>query len=401
MKYDLVFEGGGAKGIVFVGALRAFEEHGNTHGRLLGTSAGAITASLVAAGYGSQELQAALSEKQDGESVFEGFMGFPAPFTRNDLKGNDLFILLQDINIHLVPKSIEKNFDEHLIDWLAKQPADRHIFSFIQRGGWYSADNFLDWLKVRMDTGTFNNHPRNFSRMSLEEFYAVTKNDLSVVAADTTGQMMLVLNHLTAPACPLVWAVRMSMSIPLLWQEITWQPEWGEYRGQDITSHTIVDGGLLSCFPLELFLSKLKDVTDVMGEKKTDPVLGLLIDQSLPVPGTESPSAQGTGSGLTELQTVRRITGLLDTAISAHDKMVEEAYEKIIVHLPAKGYRTTEFNMSDQRRDLLVAAGQQAMANYLSRAESGELDLDEAEAARLTKASDRIAIKLLNTSQKL
>ncbi len=369
MKYDLVFEGGGAKGIVFVGALRAFEEHGNTHGRLLGTSAGAITASLVAAGYGSQELQAALSEKQDGESVFEGFMGFPAPFTRNDLKGNDLFILLQDINIHLVPKSIEKNFDEHLIDWLAKQPADRHIFSFIQRGGWYSADNFLDWLKVRMDTGTFNNHPRNFSRMSLEEFYAVTKNDLSVVAADTTGQMMLVLNHLTAPACPLVWAVRMSMSIPLLWQEITWQPEWGEYRGQDITSHTIVDGGLLSCFPLELFLSKLKDVTDVMGEKKTDPVLGLLIDQSLPVPGTESPSAQGTGSGLTELQTVRRITGLLDTAISAHDKMVEEAYEKIIVHLPAKGYRTTEFNMSDQRRDLLVAAGQQAMANYLSRAE--------------------------------
>ena len=50
MKYDLVFEGGGAKGMVFVGALHVFEAQGHTYGRLLGTSAGAITATLLAAG---------------------------------------------------------------------------------------------------------------------------------------------------------------------------------------------------------------------------------------------------------------------------------------------------------------------------------------------------------------
>ena len=160
MKYDLVFEGGGAKGMVFVGALQAFEEHGNTHARVLGTSAGAIAASLVAAGYGAQELKAALSEKKDGVSVFAGFMGFPAPFAKNDLKGNDLFTLLKNINIPLIPKTVEKKLDEHVIDWLAEQPADRHIFSFVQQGGWYSADTFLAWLEARLDAGTFKGKPR-------------------------------------------------------------------------------------------------------------------------------------------------------------------------------------------------------------------------------------------------
>ena len=48
MQYDLVFEGGGAKGIVFVGAMEAFEAAGHTVRRLIGTSAGAINAVLLA-----------------------------------------------------------------------------------------------------------------------------------------------------------------------------------------------------------------------------------------------------------------------------------------------------------------------------------------------------------------
>ena len=44
MKFDLVFEGGGAKGMVFVGAMEVFEGEGCEYGRLLGTSAGATSA---------------------------------------------------------------------------------------------------------------------------------------------------------------------------------------------------------------------------------------------------------------------------------------------------------------------------------------------------------------------
>ena len=39
MKYDLVFEGGGAKGVVFIGAYEEFVQRGHNFGRLLGTSA--------------------------------------------------------------------------------------------------------------------------------------------------------------------------------------------------------------------------------------------------------------------------------------------------------------------------------------------------------------------------
>jgi len=35
MKYDLVFEGGGAKGSVFVGALQEFNARGHETGRLI------------------------------------------------------------------------------------------------------------------------------------------------------------------------------------------------------------------------------------------------------------------------------------------------------------------------------------------------------------------------------
>lgn len=54
---DAVFEGGGVKGIGFIGALKIMEDHGYTWRNVAGTSAGAIVASLVAAGYTAEELK--------------------------------------------------------------------------------------------------------------------------------------------------------------------------------------------------------------------------------------------------------------------------------------------------------------------------------------------------------
>lgn len=51
-----IFQGGGAKGYAHVGALKAAEERGIKFTRVAGTSAGAIIASLVAAGYSADEL---------------------------------------------------------------------------------------------------------------------------------------------------------------------------------------------------------------------------------------------------------------------------------------------------------------------------------------------------------
>src|SRR5918997_6642493 len=56
-KVDLVFEGGGVKGIGLVGAYAALEDRGWEPQCVAGTSAGAIVAALVAAGYTAEELK--------------------------------------------------------------------------------------------------------------------------------------------------------------------------------------------------------------------------------------------------------------------------------------------------------------------------------------------------------
>src|SRR3954447_18482062 len=76
-QFDAVFEGGRAKGIAFVGALDALREKGHTLRRFVGTSAGAITATLLAAGYTRDEIIAAVMEKLDGKPRFSSFMDVP------------------------------------------------------------------------------------------------------------------------------------------------------------------------------------------------------------------------------------------------------------------------------------------------------------------------------------
>jgi predicted acylesterase/phospholipase RssA len=154
------------------------------------------------------------------------------------------------------------------------------------------------------------------------------------------------------------------MSIPLLWQEVIWQAEWGKYHGRSITGNSIVDGGLLSNFPIELFLSDLKDVTSVMGEKISDNVLGFLIDEDAEVPDEKPGVASARNWDLEDLVTYQRISRLIDTTLSARDKMVIESYTDLVVRLPAKGYGTTEFDMSDERRERLINAGRQALKTY-------------------------------------
>src|SRR6185436_14340656 len=76
-KFDLVFEGGGAKGSVFAGALEVFFSAGHQPARLVGTSAGAITAALLAAGYTPAEMLAAVNEQRGGKPRFATFMDVP------------------------------------------------------------------------------------------------------------------------------------------------------------------------------------------------------------------------------------------------------------------------------------------------------------------------------------
>ncbi len=365
---DLVFEGGGAKGMVFVGALlELFKDGTRTPGRLLGTSAGAITAVSLAAGYTPEAMLALLAEKDaEGKPVFASFLGEPAPFDEEAVRHSAIRKLLADLNLPFVPDFAEDKLDDWIAHQLAENPRGRHLFSFVERGGWYSADPFVAWLERKLDEAPGDGKPRKFGKLTLREFFDETHVEMTLVAADTTSARMLLLNHLTAPDCPVAWAARMSMSVPLLWQEVTWQAAWGPYytwdpdlgrlAESDVTGHAVVDGGLLSNFPIALFLADRADVDAVVGPAHAQNVLGLLIDEAIPVPNRPAPpSARGIAAA--GLLTVQRIHRLVDTATRANDNMAIALFAKHVVRLPAGGYSTTQFDMTDPEREALVDAG--------------------------------------------
>lgn len=399
MEFDLVFEGGGAKGIVFVGAVQEFEAQGHTADRLLGTSAGAITATLLAAGYTSEQMLAALNEREEGKPVFMGFMGVPGPFAEKEVAESATMDFLRAIDLPLVPEFLERKFDSALVHLLSRSEKYRHLFSFVERGGWYAADRFRSWLTDKLDTGEVAGKPRRFGSMTLAQFHEATGRELSLVAADTTGQGILVLNHRTAPRCPVVWAARMSMSIPFVWQEVEWSPDWGSYRGRDVSGHMIVDGGVLSNFPIELFVSTEPHVTSVMGTKRSKNVMGLLIDESLEVPDAPAPPAEGSPSTLGRLKTIGRVKRLVDTITTAHDKEIIESLSKLVVRMPARGYGTTEFDMSEERRAALVAAGRQSMRKHLSRPAGLESVASPEESARTQREATKLATRFLELAE--
>ncbi len=373
MQYDLVFEGGGAKGAVFVGALQEFAARGHTARRFLGTSAGAITATIMAAGYNSNEMFDVVNEKlPDGKPRFSTFMDIPARFETEDIQNSLTYAIFKKADLPWIPSMAEGWIDDRIFEQLVKVDAYREMFSFVERGGLYAGEAFLQWMREKLDA-----RGRNLGNTTLAAFQARTGSDLSLVASDTTDQQMLVLNHRTAPDCAVAWAVRMSMSIPFVWEEVRWETAWGQYRGNDISGHTIVDGGVLSNFPIHLLTSKDDEVVAIMGDTDPDaaPNLGLLIDETLPVAGAgEAERAEGTeelaGGLLTNvkrLKTVQRIRKLVDTLTTAHDKLAIKAHEKEVCRLPAQSYGTTEFDMSDRRLQALIAAGRRAMQEHFER----------------------------------
>ena len=366
MEYDLVFEGGGAKGIVFVGAMQEFERRGHTIGRLMGTSAGAITATLLAAGYEADEMERVINDRlPDGQPRFSSFMDLPPGFEQTLVENSLTYLLFSNINLPIVPDKLEDKVDAAIMKTLLGYASFRQLFSFIERGGLYVGDLFYFWFREKLNAGG-----RLYGNTTLKEFYDRTKKDLTVMASDTTGQEMLVLNHRTAPDLPTAWAVRMSMSIPFVWQEVLWKEEWGTYRKRKITDHRIVDGGALSNFPIDYFLDDTPEIRNVMGpDKGSGKVVGFLIDDTLDVPNL--PPKKGPEKPKTEIDqrwliVLDRVGALLNTMMQARDKATMQTYARNVCHIPAKGVGTVEFDMSEERINTLIKNGETATRNYFN-----------------------------------
>lgn len=410
MQYDLVFQGGGAKGMAFVGAMEEFEQRKHSFRRLVGTSAGAINAALLAAGYDSADMAVALNETVDGKPVFESFLAPPeidkidSEVFKNSLtiqclsffaglaggeagSNNWAQNVLENAGGDAIKLILSLIDDEKIEDYTSQ------AFSLVELGGLYHADHFVTWL-----SGKLREKNPEFAGANLATFYELTEVDLSLCATDISGQKLLVLNHRTAPNLPLVWAVRMSMSIPFVWPPVIWQENWGMYNEggnkTNMMGHRIVDGGALSNFAIRLTTSAESSVRAVMSDNpdikhkeyaeivNDCPTIGFTLDAELEVPAAGEPPAGGDEGWLA--RTFKSIGGwaqeynqnqpanillllgdTVNTMMTGNDNFTIATQQDNVCRLPVKGYGTLEFDMTPERKEALVNAAKEATRHYL------------------------------------
>ena len=204
LKADAVFEGGGVKGIGLVGAIAEIERAGYEFVNLAGTSAGAIAAGLLAVGYRAAEIKTKLEELDYRDFQDEGLLD----------------------KLGLPGKALSLGFEL----------------------GIYEGQYFHDWFEGLLQARGKTKFGDLVTEWSNDVRY---RYKLQVIAADVTDQRMLVLPRdlesfgLDPDEFPIARAVRMSMSIPLFFEPV-------RLKDKNDRVHIIVDGGLLSNYPVWL-----------------------------------------------------------------------------------------------------------------------------------------------------
>lgn len=92
--------------------------------------------------------------------------------------------------------------------------------------------------------------------------------------------------------------------------------------------------------------------------------MGLLVDEEIAVPNAPDPPVTFTATR--EPVTLQRIKNHMNAVSTAHVD-TKAAFEDLVVRIPAAGYGTMEFDMTEERRNALIEAGRHSMGHYLDR----------------------------------
>jgi len=357
-EYDGVFEGGGAKGIAFVGALALMEAQGKWFKRVAGTSAGAITAALVAAGYRARMRdRGATLEDIVFNTHFQDFLDAPRPehFTDEELERSQFYQMMSAIPpLLILPRAARLSL---LRNTLLRVPAIALLLNLFSRGGLFAGDVFRRWINEKIRTQLQRLSPG--TPISEEPTFAeVTQRTgigLSLIASDIGNHVMRVFSDRLTPRAKVADAVRMSMSIPIIFSPFMLQ------------GCPIVDGGLLSNYPMFLFTRPEGNSV----EEQRRPKIGFLLDE-MNQPGGQLTQACPPQTGIpgipAAIQSVAFLGGflgkLLDTMMEAFDRRATGGYARDTVRIDVRGYGTLDFSMSMPRKLVLAQRGWAATASY-------------------------------------
>ncbi|HET7047319.1 MAG TPA: patatin-like phospholipase family protein [Solirubrobacteraceae bacterium] len=312
-RVDLVFEGGGVKGIGLAGAFSYLDEQGFKPQRVAGTSAGAITAALVASGYSGEELRSLVMDEMKFKSFEDGGR------------------------------------------WPVSQALELAAHKGLHPGKYFES-----WMRERLEEKGITKFGQ--LRVASADGDAAAQYRLQVIASDITEQRMLVLPRdaqehlgLDPDELEIAAAVRMSMSIPIFFDPVVYHDPRKPHD-----QRLIVDGGLLSNFPVWLF-----DTPD--GQVPRWPTFGLL----LVAPNQQAPLVPGDEPARTDEGKVSILGFLLaigHTMMEAHDRLyVEQANYARTIPINTLGVQTTQFSIDDdpELKRKLYESGRNAAAEFL------------------------------------
>ncbi len=362
MLFDLAFEGGGVRGVAFLGALEALADNGHEFDRLMGTSVGGLTAALLATGHDVGSLREQMFDAQSGRLAIAGALAPYPPFKQDEISESATRELLRELDFPFIPNLLEGASDEVLAQVLLSRDRLHDLFSVVEHMGVRQDAGYVTWL-----SDLFNTHAagEDWAAMGLADLFRRTGRSLTVVASDITTRSMLVLNHSTAPDLPLKWAVRMSTSVPFLFPPVIWQAEWGHYRKRRLHGHYIVDGALLSQFPLEFFLSTQTELLEIMGERKAgNNVLGLLLDESRPAAGI-NPAESANKRLFDSVPGIKLSRMLYNTLLSNSSRSAVSPLESHIIRLPVMGVDPYAFEATQEELLPVINAAYNAAQDLL------------------------------------
>jgi NTE family protein len=313
---DLVLEGGGVKGMGLVGAITALTTAAEpyTFHRVAGTSAGAIVASMLAAGYSAEEMNTIMTELD-----FSQFEDNPGIFGRHFRQvGEGLGLMLHE-------GMFLGNF---LHDWIRQTLAARNVHT---------------WGDLK------DNDPG--SSLPPEQRYK-----LIVIVSDVSRGRMLrlpwdyrTLLGVDPDSQPVADAVRSSAGIPFFFQPFRLKANPDVAHGHREILCT--DGGMLSNFPVSIF-----DRTD--GEPPRWPTFGVKLSARLTV---------GQDTWNPDADTIQLAKSLLTTMLKAHDQVyVDQAsVASRTIFVDTTGYNATDFGLTPVDKHNLFSNGLAAGRKFL------------------------------------
>lgn len=343
---DAVFEGGGVKGTAFLGVLRCFSEVGIRWKKVAGTSAGSITAALLASHRTIDELEELI-----------GSLNYEADLLKEKkskciLNGDPSDDLNQPLRL--------------MVNLL-----------LVRELGQYSTEPLKAWVQSALGTlDTFGDVTQSDPERALKIVISdISRGEMLVLPDDLDSGLFDGLGLPRASDFSVAEAVRLSSSIPFFFVPGTLGP------------YTIVDGGILSNFPLWIF-----DVNQQLA------------------PRDRLPRWPTFGFRLVENESMREVrnavdvfSGMLQTMMQAKDQYhLRKSGQGRVVNINTDGVTATEFNLSDEKKKALYKSGYVAARDFLlyewswqTHLESRGYSPDEI-AATLARPSDPTGLSALN-----